>query len=286
MFAVYAGRKDGFMLSRLKAAARGKLQRAVAEVVERELAGIRQQLESNRTDTIAALDKFNDGVTDRFHSVSDRLHELDHRPRRDIFYSLDAVAANETAAFVVEHLPKVPVFWHPHDTLRFALGQITADGLAVEFGVAGGTTLQIIADTVLKDRDVVGFDVFTGLPEAWRTGFPAGEFAQEHLPVIPGAELVVGLFADTLPRFLTQNDEQIAFAHIDVDLYSSTKTVLALIADRLAPQAVLLFDEFFNYPGWQHHEFRAWNEFVADTGRTFDYLAYTANNEQVAIRLR
>jgi len=46
-----------------------------------------------------------------------------------------------------------------------------------------------------------------------------------------------------------------------------------------------VLDEFFNYPGWQLHEFRAWGEFIARTGRTFDYLAYTGNNEQVVVRL-
>lgn len=280
------------MLDRLKAAARGKLQRAVAEVLERELGRvegeldrIHQRLEAGHAENTAAVDRLSGQITDRVREVNDRLQELEQRPRGDISYALDTAAAHETAAFVLEHMPKVPVFWHPHDTLRFALGQICGDGLAVEFGVASGTTLKIIADAVSKDRKVLGFDVFTGLPETWRTGFPAGEFAQQEIPDVTGAQLVVGLFDDTLPRFLGENDEQFAFVHLDVDLYSSTRTVLRQIGDRLAPNAVLLFDEFFNYPGWQRHEFRAWNEFVAQTGRTFDYLAYTADNEQVAIRL-
>ena len=81
--------------------------------------------------------------------------------------------------------------------------------------------------TVAGDRTVAGFDVFTGLPETWRTGFPAGEFAQEP-PDIPGATVVAGLFEDTLPAFLAETDEAIAFVHVDCDLYSSTKTVLDL----------------------------------------------------------
>src|SRR5262249_30551955 len=97
--------------------------------------------------------------------------------------------------------------------------------------------------------------------------------------------LVTGLFEDTLPDFLTETDEPIAFVHLDADLYSSTKTVLDLAGDRFAPDAVLVLDEFFNYPGWQLHEFRAWNEYIARTGRTLDYLAYTGNNEQVVVRL-
>jgi len=134
----------------------------------------------------------------------------------------------------------------------------------------------------LADPDAV--DVFTGLPETWRTGFPAGEFAQEP-PDVPGAAVVAGLFEDTLPTFLAETDEAIAFMHVDCDLYSSTRTVLDLTSDRLVPDAVLVFDEFFNYPGWQQHEYRAWTEFVERTGRSFEYLAYTGNHEQVVVRL-
>jgi predicted O-methyltransferase YrrM len=276
------------VLDRLKAAARQKLQRAVAEVVDAESARSQEHRQQLHTDDMAALDTIRgqlDEVAHRLGAVARRLDDLEFRARRDLAFSQDVQAARESAAFVLEHMPKAPAFWHPHDTLRFALGEIKGPGLALEFGVASGTTLAIIADAVARDRLVVGFDVFTGLPEAWRTGFPAGEFAQAPPSDIPGATVVTGLFEDTLPALLAETDEPIAFMHLDADLYSSTKTVLDLTGERLAPDAVLVLDEFFNYPGWQRHEFRAFNEFIARTGRTFDYLAYTGNNEQVVVRL-
>jgi predicted O-methyltransferase YrrM len=288
------------VVNRMKVAARQKLQRAVAEVVSEVVPGIVAEAvdtEHNRSvqhqrdlhdETMAALDKLPrqfDEMSARLAAVNRYLDELEQRVRRDISHSQDILAARQSAAFVLEHMPKAPVFWHPHDTLRFALGEIKGPGLALEFGVATGTTLAIIADAVAADRAVVGFDSFTGLPEAWRTGFPAGEFAQDPPADVPGATIVPGLFDDTLPDFLAENDEPIAFVHLDADLYSSTKTVLDLAGDRLAPDVILLFDEFFNYPGWQAHEFRAWTEFVAATGRTFEYLAYTGNSEQVVVRL-
>jgi predicted O-methyltransferase YrrM len=276
------------MLNRLKAASREKLQRAVAEVVEAESSRSQQQRQDLHTEDMAALDRMNrqlDDVTERLEAVARRLDDLEFRARRDLAYAQDAAAARESAAFVLEQMPKAPVFWHPHDTLRFALGEIKGPGLALEFGVATGTTLAIIADAVARDREVVGFDGFTGLPETWRTGFAAGEFAQSPPNEIPGARVVTGLFEDTLRTFLAETDEPIAFLHLDADLYSSTKTVLDLAGERLAPDAVVVLDEFFNYPGWRDHEFRAWNEFIARTGRTFDYLAYTGNNEQVVVRL-
>ncbi len=268
------------MLDRFKVAAREKLQRAIAEVVAAEHARTRGELADQHADVLAALDRVNESIR----AVVTRIADTEYRARRDLSYAQDARTAQDSAAFVGEHMPTAKVFWEPPDTLRFALGEIKGPGLALEFGVATGSTLKIIADTVAGDRTVAGFDVFTGLPETWRTGFPAGEFAQEP-PDIPGATIVPGLFEDTLPAFLADNHEPIAFVHVDCDLYSSSKTVLDLVTDRLAPEAVLVFDEFFNYPGWQQHEYRAWIEFVSRTGRSFEYLAYTGNNEQVVVRL-
>lgn len=276
------------MFERLKVAAREKLQRAMAEVVEDEHVRAQRSRQDLQAEVLAAIDRLDRHVHDvrgRIDEVIRRQNELEFRARRDIWYAQDLRVTDETAAFVFEHMPKAAVFWHPHDTLRFALGEIKGPGLALEFGVATGTTLAIIADAVAGDRAVFGFDSFNGLPETWRTGFEAGEFAQQPPQEIPGATLVMGLFEDSLPPFLAEHDEPIAFVHVDADLYSSTRMVLDLVGHRLAPDTVLLFDEFFNYPGWQRHEYRAFNEFIASSGRTFEYLGYTGNNEQVAIRL-
>ncbi|MEN3321212.1 MAG: hypothetical protein V7643_4614 [Mycobacterium sp.] len=268
------------MLDRFKVSAREKLQRALAEVVAAEHARTRQEEQDRHTELLAALDRLNDSVA----AGVTRIMDTEYRARRDLSYAQDTQAAKESAAFVLENMPTAKVFWESPDTLRYALGEIKGPGLALEFGVATGSTLQIIADAVGADRTVAGFDVFTGLPETWRTGFPAGEFAQEP-PDIAGATVIAGLFEDTLPAFLADTDEAIAFMHVDCDLYSSSKTVLDLTCARLAPDAVLVFDEFFNYPGWQQHEYRAWTEFLAESGRTAEYLAYTGNHEQVVVRL-
>ncbi|MFC7451043.1 class I SAM-dependent methyltransferase [Rhodococcus daqingensis] len=285
------------MLKRVRRTARLKLQSAVGEVIHESDRQARSEQEVRHDQLLAELSATNGELTRVLNELSlarievatvrERLTELEERTRRDISHALDVRATAEAAEFVLEHMPTVPARWHPHETLRYALDQVTADGLALEFGVAGGSTLRIIADTLRPTgHPVYGFDVFSGLPEAWRTGFPAGEFAQATPPDVPGAELVPGLFEDTLPGFLAEHPGPVAFAHLDADLYSSTRTVLALLRDRLVAGTVLVFDEYFNYPGWQGHEHRAWTEFVADTGVAFDYLAYTANNEQVVIRLR
>lgn len=268
------------MLDRFRESAREKLQRAVAEVLAAENARARQEQQDRHTEMMAALGRIDESLQ----AVVTRMADTEYRARRDISYAQDARAAQQSADFVLESMPTAKVFWESQDTLRYALGEIKGPGLALEFGVATGGTLRIIADAVGADRVVAGFDVFTGLPETWRTGFPAGEFAQEP-PEVAGATVIAGLFDDTLPVFLAGTDEPIAFMHVDCDLYSSTKTVLDLTGDRLVPDAVVVFDEFFNFPGWQRHEYRAWSEFLDRTGRSFEYLAYTGNHEQVVVRL-
>lgn len=258
------------------------------EVLVRDLDGLRSELASLRAE-LGSLRPQVQPLGAELSTVRSELAALDGavtafevRARRDIHYAAEVAAAAESAAFALAHLPTVPTFPHPDDTLRHAAGLVTIPGAALEFGVGGGHTLQLMVKT-LPGRRIVGFDVFTGLPEDWRTGFPAGAFAQDELPEVPGAELVVGLFDDTLPQFLTHNQEPVAFLHLDADLYSSAKTVLDLVGHRLVEGSVILFDEYFNYPGWQDGEHRAWREYVERTGLSFRYDGYTYNHEQLIV---
>ncbi|WP_305093454.1 class I SAM-dependent methyltransferase [Prescottella sp. R16] len=285
------------MFNGFRKSARLKVQRAVDEVVRESDRKARIENENRHDQILAELTAYNGEMLRVLRELAEareqvavlgqRLDDAEQRVRRDITHALDVRAADESARFVLEHMPTVPTFRDPHDTLRYGLELVKVDGLALEFGVASGTTLRIVSEALQPTgHDVWGFDVWTGLPEAWRTGFPAGEFAQQSLPAVPGARLVSGLFEDSLPGFLADRPGPVAFAHLDADLYSSTRTVLDLIGDRLVPGSVLVFDEYFNYPGWQNHEHRAWMEFVARTGVRFDYVAYTADHEQVVVLIR
>jgi predicted O-methyltransferase YrrM len=168
--------------------------------------------------------------------------------------------------------------------LTFAADHLGVDGLVLEFGVASGLTVSHIARHFRQQR-VYGFDVFTGLPEAWRTGFERGAFGRSDLPPVePNVELVVGLFEDTLPAFAAAHPGPVALLHVDCDLYSSTVTILDHLGDRLQAGSVVVFDEYFNYPGWQEHEFRAWREFCERSGMRYEYLGFVSAHQQVAVR--
>ncbi len=212
------------------------------------------------------------------------LRAWERRQRRDVFTALDLEAARSSAELLRREVDAKHRFFHPHETLRHALRQAPAEGLTLEFGVASGATLQVIREERPAGA-VYGFDSFEGLPEDWRFGFDAGEFATPTRPQVPGAELVVGLFADTLPGFLADHPGPVAFVHVDCDLYSSTRTVLDAVGPRFVDGTVLVFDEYYNHPGWQDFEYRAWQEYVAATGVTFDYLGVTMDDEQVSVRI-
>jgi len=224
------------------------------------------------------------------YDVAQRVEALEHevrlaefRARRDLFAAGEREAVRESSELARAIMPGATWFPNPDATLTHALSIAPRGGMALEFGVWSGRTLAMIA----ADRDgaTFGFDSFKGLPETWRSGFEEGTFAVDTVPEVAGAELVVGWFDDTLPGFLEDHHGPVDLLHVDCDLYSSTKTVLEQVGPRLRPGSVIVFDEFFNYPGWREHEYRAWNEFVEDRRVAFTYVGYTIDNEQVVIRL-
>jgi hypothetical protein len=57
------------------------------------------------------------------------------------------------------------------------------------------------------------------------------------------------------------------------------------LAPRLQNGTVIVFDEYFNYPNWQRHEWRAFQEFIRDSGFLYRYLGFAQKNGHVAVRL-
>ena len=156
----------------------------------------------------------------------------------------------------------------------------------VEFGVCSGNTINHIA-SLLPAQKIYGFDSFEGLPEEWRPGFGKGAFARPTLPtVLNNVDLVVGLFDRTLPAFLyTHTDQEVALLHVDCDLYSSTQLIFNQLKNRIVPGTIIVFDEYYNFPGWEMHEFRAFKEFVELNRIHYDYIGLVPGHQQVAIRI-
>ena len=85
---------------------------------------------------------------------------------------------------------------------------------------------------------------------------------------------------------MQNHKESAAFIHIDSDLYSSAKTVLTLLQKQIVSGTVIVFDEYFNYPNWQQHEFRAFQEFVRDCDIHYEYIAYCSRGYSVGVLIK
>ena len=176
------------------------------------------------------------------------------------------------------------VYFEKHKQLvEFAVGQASLPGLYLEFGVGRGKSIRWIGSKA--DRTVYGFDSFQGISEFWN-GNPIGSFAQKKLPKVPpNVKFQIGMFDDTVTDFLEANSEPVSFLHVDCDLYSSTVTIFDALGTRLQSGAIILFDEYYNFPRWQQHEHKAFQEFVQTSGTRYEYIAYSVTGQQVAVRV-
>ncbi len=199
------------------------------------------------------------------------------------YRALQARALDDTLAFIAETMPEAVGFDTPRELMDFCVAAAPAAGFLAEFGVNSGGSINHLAKRV-NPRIVHGFDSFEGLPEDWTgNNFVKGEFGRGgRLPKVrPNVRLHPGWFDATLPAFLADTPGPAALLHVDCDLYASTRTVLAVLADVIVPGTVVLFDEYFNYPNWRRHEHMAFVEFLAERGRSARYLGYAYR--QVAV---
>ena len=217
--------------------------------------------------------------------VSRELEQKEEAASKNIALELQRRALQSTVDYIERQMPNVDSVSLRFKLLRLALSKARKDGLICEFGVFAGQSINWIARQV--EGPVYGFDSFEGLPERWIDGFRPGHFALAKLPKVPkNVELIKGWFHETLPKFIAEHSDKVSFLHIDCDLYSSTNKILTLLGPQIVPGTVIVFDEYFNYPGWQMGEFKAFQEFIERTKYEYEYISYNRYDEQVAVLIK
>ena len=154
----------------------------------------------------------------------------------------------------------------------------------MEFGVYKGYTINHLAK-LLPHQTIYGFDSFRGLPDIWDGHrYSKKNFDQKGRKpnVLSNVELIEGWFDETVSLFVKEKKAQVAIAHIDCDIYSSTSTVLNALAPFITKGTLIIFDEFFNYPGYKNHEYKAFFEFIEKTGLEYDFVSFAG--QQVCVR--
>tara|TARA_B100000989_G_scaffold292802_1_gene269265 strand:+ start:605 stop:1354 length:750 start_codon:yes stop_codon:yes gene_type:complete len=187
-----------------------------------------------------------------------------------------------------EYFPKC-VFLEKSEIQKFALNKsLESDSeqnfLYLEFGVFNGDSLNLFADN-LRTK-IYGFDSFEGLKEDWLgTSLQKGFFnLYGKIPKLRNNAIPIkGWVQDTLLEFLKSNTNKINFIHMDLDTYDSCKYVLEKIKPQLTDNCIILFDELYNYGGWENGEVKALEETFAKN--EYKFLAFGANSQQAVIQL-
>ena len=209
---------------------------------------------------------------------------------KNIKIQLQKRALEATAEYVYKNMINVKSCKTRFEVLDKAISSISIeDGLTLEFGVYKGESVNYIAKK-LPNGKIYGFDSFEGLPEIWRDGFDKNIFQisgndLKKLKFLDNVVIVKGYFDETLPTFFRNIELPIKFMHIDSDLYSSAKTIFDNTGKLIVSGTVIVFDEFFNYLGWEDGEFKAFSEFVNDNEKEFKFITYNHKGEHVAIKI-
>jgi O-methyltransferase len=157
-----------------------------------------------------------------------------------------------------------------YTVFKLAKRALSLPGDFIECGVfQGGTSLMLglILEEARSEKQVFMCDTFAGLPRPDRTvdkAYEEGTMACAAETVEQSVSrmglggrcvLLRGLFRDTFRTFSER--QTFAFAHLDCDLYHGTKDSLEFLYPRLAEQAPIALDDYYDE---SHGVMRAVNE--------------------------
>lgn len=200
--------------------------------------------------------------------------------------------SQECYNFFEQDMKKSAIFLKSNDIRKYSISRAfnnsnTKENLFLEFGVYKGDSINLFGNFLSQHgREIYGFDSFGGLEEEWNMNDynPIGRFSlnKKNPKVLKNVTLIKGKVQSTLENFLKdKKDKKIIFAHMDMDTYIPTKYALNKIKPFLQKGSVILFDEFYGYPNWQHHEYKAFSEeFKAND---YKYIAFCESEVAVEI---
>ncbi len=155
----------------------------------------------------------------------------------------------------------------------------------LEFGVYVGKSINFFASN-LKTK-IYGFDSFEGLNEDW-VGHARSSGHLDLKGVTPKVKenvvLIKGEVEETLVKFLEEKKPIINFMHIDLDTYNPSKFVLNHTKKYMSKDAIILFDDFYNFTGWDVGELKALEEVY--NFDEYKYLAFSKDGSQGCIQLK
>jgi hypothetical protein len=208
-------------------------------------------------------------------------HEIDMSPAlltvlKDLTILGQIAAASSSVRWLHRHADDATLYERRTGVIDHALQNLAVGGDILEFGVFKGAVTRYIVPRA-GDRQYHAFDSFRGVPKAMSLTVAQHSFNLDgSVPDLPQGVIVHdGWFSDTLPVYRRKYMAPVALAYIDCDLYESVETVLAKIQDRLVPGSILIFDDWYNFPNWERHSYRALKEAESRTKWIFVPMAFS-----------
>jgi hypothetical protein len=235
-------------------------------------------------------------IKNKIHKLTNKIvlrkidYVLERRFLNGLTEHIDNIVKNQAAKLILEKGKMAIACKNKTELYNYILSNSLIVGDFLEFGVWKGESINYFANntTELQNQRFYGFDSFEGLPEDWRSGFPQGKFSLDGLT--PGDDnkvsYIKGWFNETIPVFINSHSLNTpVFIHIDCDIYSSTVDVFKYVAHLIQKDSYILFDEFFAYPGWEEHEYKAFSEFLELSGFDYEIIAFNNSHEQVLVKI-
>ena len=200
-----------------------------------------------------------------------------------ITYSLALAAHKETIDYIKKNIDmsSVVLFNNRFEHLLHCARKAPSSGLFIECGVRHGDTINRLA-AAFMDKEIHGFDSFEGLPDDGAgTVWKKGDFNMKKvLPTVKhNVILHRGWFNPVLGDFLAKRNEKIALLHVDCDIYPSAVDILICVEKYIQPGTIIVFDEMWNFPNWQNHEFKAFHEFIDRTKCKYRFISINASQQ-------
>jgi len=176
-----------------------------------------------------------------------------------------------------------------------------------EFGCHSGRTFSSVVNAAnylkLNNFKCFAFDSFEGLPATQKNEdgyFEGGTFntslkdfkkiiKQKTGIKIPPEQLIKGFYENSLTKQLKEELPCIGLLHIDVDLYSSTKTILNFVKPLLVDGGLILFDDYYCFkPTTETGEKRALNEFLRENTEIemIPWKAYSTFGQSYFVKIK
>jgi predicted O-methyltransferase YrrM len=198
-------------------------------------------------------------------------------------------AAKDSANYAIEKMQEAMMFSNREHLRKYCCNLIKnkSEAVVVEFGVWSGNSINYFAKELPK-ASVFGFDSFLGLDKDWSGwNLAKGMFNLngKSPSVKKNVTIYNGLYKDTVPEFFKNNNfkEGIDLIHMDSDMYDPTIDALSNLNDLIRENTIIIFDEYFGYPNWRNHEYKAFQEFVLQNSINYKYIAYSEHAVAVKI---